>query len=91
MMDYDSIESTKNKAVLIQEITRKLGLYVRFSNGCEIDLKATYGMFEGQSPYGVTWCCNQDESAPEKISNWVTFWDRERDEQGRKLNKMLAK
>jgi hypothetical protein len=63
-------------------IKNNIGNSLEFSNGCYIDLKETSGFYFGETPYGVTWCCDPDKDFITKIILWLDYWNTPRDENG---------
>lgn len=59
-----------------------LDKYVKFSNGCKIDLHSNNGFFFGTTPYGVDVFFDVKDNWVECVINWLDSWNASRDETG---------
>ena len=80
-MNKVNILSEKNPDILSQ-IKANVGRYIRFSNGCTLDLINDDGIYQGTGPYGIDWACNVDEEVFDSILQWVEYWNADRTENG---------
>lgn len=82
-----TIELTANHhGVLNARLPECIGHYIRFSNGCQLSLEESGGMFEGADPYGKPWMCQAEHDYIARVIAWLDFWNEDRDERGQLID-----